>query len=123
MAIATRAGISELRRRCYRDVSLSLSTEADEFQIEIADPTGSAEQQAARQNLLMLLQRLIADTLSDKQRLAIRGTLAGLPVEEIAVRLQSNRNAIYKLIHDARLKLRQGFEASGVTADDIANLI
>lgn len=123
MAIATRVGISELRRRCYRDVSLNLSAAEDEFQVEAVDPLGSAEDQVCRQNLLVLLQRLIVETLSEKQRLAIRGSLAGLPVEEIAIRLQSNRNAIYKLIHDARLKLRQGFEASGVTVEDIANII
>jgi RNA polymerase sigma factor (sigma-70 family) len=123
MAIATRVGLSELRRRCYRDVSLNLSAEGDEFQFDAVDPIGSAEAQASRQGLLVLLQKLIAETLSDKQRNAIRGTLAGLPVEEIASRLQSNRNAIYKLVHDARLKLRQGFEASGVTSDDIRNII
>jgi len=70
-----------------------------------------------------LLQRMIDERLSSKQRMAIRGSLEGLPVEEIAARMASNRNAVYKLVHDARLKLRQAFEAYGFTAEDILELI
>jgi RNA polymerase sigma-70 factor (ECF subfamily) len=70
-----------------------------------------------------MLQKLIDESLSEKQRLAIRGTLQGLPVEEIAYRLNSNRNAVYKLVHDARLRLRKEFEACGITSEDIATVI
>lgn len=124
MSIAIRVGISELRKRHYRDVSIDLSSSSDSFQIELADPTADdIEARNHRQHLLTLLQRLIDETLSDKQRSAIRGTLAGLPVEEIASRLNSNRNAIYKLLHDARVRLRLGFETHGVTAEDLSTLI
>lgn len=51
--------------------------------------------------------------------MAVQGTLAGLPIEVIAARMQSNRNAVYKLVHDARMRLRQGFEARGVTSEEI----
>ncbi len=34
--------------------------------------------------------------------------------------LGSNRNAIYKLVHDARTRLRDGLERRGITADDIS---
>ncbi len=49
--------------------------------------------------------------------------LEGLPVEEIADRLNSNRNAIYKLIHDARMRLKEGFQAAGVSADEISETL
>ena len=42
----------------------------------------------------------------------------GLPVEEIARRTSSNRNAVYKLIHDARIKLRDGFAELGISPDE-----
>ena len=119
LAIATRIGISELRRRCYRDISLNQVSEGEHFQIDIVDSASSLEDQDSRQRVLHLLQQLINESLSDKQRIAIRGVLAGLPIEEIASRLQSNRNATYKLVHDAKLRIRRGFEASGMTADDI----
>ena len=48
-------------------------------------------------------------TLTDKQREATQGLLDGLQVEEIARRTNSKRNAVYKLIHDARIRLRDGF--------------
>ena len=124
MAIAIRVGMSELRKRYYRDVSIELSLGGGNTRIEVVDPSvDTTEVHAARQTLLLLLQRLIDERLSDKQRLAIRGSLEGLPVEEIAARMHSNRNAVYKMIHDARLKLRQAFEAVGFTAQDVLELI
>ena len=69
--------------------------------------------------MIQKLQELIESQLTDKQKLAVRGLLEGMPVEEVARRTGSNRNAIYKLVHDARSKLRAGFEQAGIVADDI----
>ena len=33
--------------------------------------------------------------------------------------MRSNRNAIYKLTHDARRRLKRGLEVAGFTAEDI----
>lgn len=123
-SIAVRIGISQLRRTCYRDVSLDSSPGSDSLRIELVDPTVDiSDVDESRTSLFSLLQRLIDETLSDRQRRAIQGTLLGLPVEEIAERLGSNRNAVYKLIHDARVRLREGFEANGVTAEEILTII
>ncbi len=124
MSIATRVGISELRRQHYRDVSLDYSADGDRVRVDVEDKSASpTENNEERNRLFVMLQKLIDETLTAKQREAIRGSLAGLPIEIIAERLNSNRNAIYKLVHDARLRLRQGFEASGITAEDISNTI
>ena len=124
MSIATRIGISELRRHYYRDVSLDQSTAGDNLRFDIVDSAiQSAEQAAQKQTMFTLLQKLIDEYLSEKQKIAIRGSLNGLPIEEIAVRLDSNRNAVYKLVHDARLRLRQGFEANGFYAEDFASTL
>ena len=42
-----------------------------------------------------------------------------MPQDEIARHVGSNRNAVYKLTHDARKRLKQGLEAAGYTAEDI----
>ncbi len=77
MAIAIRVGMSELRKRYYRDVSIDLTSSASNIRIEVVDPyVDATEDQADRQALLLMLQRLIDERLSDKQRLAIRGSLA-----------------------------------------------
>ena len=119
-SIAVRIGISQLRRHYYRDISLDATSESDENRIHVTDSSSRvSEDPEGRHQIFSLLQQLIDDTLSDKQRLAIRGTLQGLPIEEIARRLNSNRNAVYKLVHDARLRIREGFESNGVTAEEI----
>ena len=58
-------------------------------------------------------------TLTEKQRTVVQADLAGMPIEEIARRLGTNRNAVYKMFHDARRKLRAGFAAVGISAEDV----
>ena len=120
LSIAVRIGISQLRRHYYRDVSLDPGSADGKASLELSIGTGGpSDESASRNSVLSLLQTLIDTELTDRQRIAIRGTLDGLPVEEIAVRMNSNRNAVYKLVHDARLRLREGFEARGVTMEDV----
>ena len=45
-----------------------------------------------------------------------------MPTEEAAQRIGSNRNAIYKLMHDARKKLKSAFEEEGIGQDDVHEL-
>lgn len=123
-SIAVRIGISQLRRRYYRDISLEAGPDGEQIQIPSPVSKAAADpDEEGRGRLIGLLQQLIDETLTGRQRLAIRGTLEGLPIEEIAVRLQSNRNAVYKLVHDARMRLRKGLESQGVTVDEIVVMI
>jgi hypothetical protein len=54
-----------------------------------------------------------------RQWTAITAELAGMPLPQIALKLEMNTNSIYKLLHDARKKLRRGLESSGFTIEDI----
>ncbi|MBB3206813.1 RNA polymerase sigma-70 factor (ECF subfamily) [Rhodopirellula rubra] len=119
MTIATRVAISEMRRKHYQDVSLDSITSGENLSFEIAaGPSMRDEEQIDRAKVLSTLHQLIESELSVKQREAIQALLSGLPVEEIASRTGSNRNAVYKLIHDARVRLKSGLERSGLMADD-----
>ncbi len=120
MSIAVRTAISELRRRRWRDVSLDQVTsdgalDPDRAVDDRADAARTSEQRA----ILQALSKLIATALSDRQRDAIVGELRGMPSAEVARRTGSNRNAIYKLTHDARKRLRHGLEQQGFAADAI----
>lgn len=120
MTIATRIGISELRRRYYRSVSLDLSTREGPLEIKIpVTSAGPPDGDSDRLRMLETLKGLIDTVLTEKQRVATQGLLDGLPIEEIARRTGSNRNAVYKLVHDARMRLRDGFEAAGISANDV----
>lgn len=120
MTIATRIGISMMRRKHFQDVSIdSLTTDGASFEVASTDDINvSAEMD--RSLIVSKLQRLIDETLSEKQRFAIRASLSGLPVEVIAEKSGSNRNSVYKLVHDARQKLRAGLESAGISADELA---
>lgn len=118
--IAMRVGIGELRRRHCKDVSLERISASDSLRIDLPDSNQPAAGQEMDQKVILSkLSQLIEDVLSDKQRLAIRGLLDGMPIEVIAARTGSNRNAVYKLVHDARIKLKEGFHQAGIAAEDV----
>lgn len=120
MSIAIRIALSELRRKHWRDVSLDQAAEDSELEPELAvDPSISPVQRTEQQRVLSVLAPLIETELTDKQRIAIRAELSGMSVEEIARRLHSNSNATYKLLHDARKRLKHGLERAGYTAAEI----
>ena len=121
MTIANRIAISKMRRKYFQDVSIETFEKEDSMRIEVAvDDTNSSSQQLERKSLLDKLQQVIDSDLTDKQRLAIRASLEGMPVEVIAEKAGGNRNSVYKLVHDARQKLRLGLENAGIAAEDIA---
>jgi RNA polymerase sigma-70 factor (ECF subfamily) len=42
-----------------------------------------------------------------------------MPLEEVARRMDTNRNALYKLLHDARKQMRKGLLEKGLTAQEV----
>jgi len=125
--IAVRVALTELRRHRWRDVSLESvvgSPDTDFVPKTLADPSVGPEQQAMRDTLLETLRHLIAECLTDRQRLATTAVyLRGMPLEEVARRMGTNRNALYKLLHDARTRLRQGMIDKGLTAQDVLDAL
>jgi len=86
-------------------------------------PQPQPERYTERQDVLNLVDEAINDVLTELQRAAlIAHAIDGVPIEEIARRMGTNRNALYKLIHDARMKLKKHLEDQGVTMDDLADL-
>ena len=72
------------------------------------------QRRAEWQELIDALRRAIDETLTPRQRrLFVAIILNGVPVDAVAVELDSNRNAIYKALFDARRKLRRELVANG----------
>ncbi|MCI0474729.1 MAG: sigma-70 family RNA polymerase sigma factor [Anaerolineales bacterium] len=121
--IAVRVALTELRRRRWKDVSLdSLMTEEGEQSMPFAqsnsapDPARAAEQS----EMLAMLERLMAEEMTEKQHLAmIAVRVNGMPIEEVARQMGMERNALYKLLHDARLKLKKRMEREGLTPEEV----
>jgi RNA polymerase sigma factor (sigma-70 family) len=119
MTVATRIGISSLRRKYHEDMSLDSFATEDGFRIEVATEDSAVDDVADKSELLDVLQRLIESALTDKQRLVVRSFLSGYSTDGIAEQTGTNRNAVYKLLHDARVKLKTGFAEAGFSADDV----
>jgi RNA polymerase sigma-70 factor (ECF subfamily) len=120
--IAVHEAFTELRRKRWGNVSLDdliERYEGDYTPAVLTDPEPSPEQQVTRERLLEMVKRLIADELTDRQRRAMVAVVfAGMPTEEVARRMDTNRNALYKLMHDARQRLKRRMEAEGISLDD-----
>lgn len=112
--VAVRLAFSELRRKRWENVSLDAL---------VADPPASPEPGAdavvEQSEAVDLVHMLIRSELTDRQRTALEAVLAEMPMDEVARRMGTNRNALYKLLHDARQRLLAAFEARGLTADDL----
>lgn len=84
-----------------------------------ADP----ERQARQRETLAVVRDTIERDLSERQRRALTAIVfEGVPLDELARHWGSNRNALYKLLHDARRKLRDCLEARGVSVKDTLGL-
>jgi RNA polymerase sigma-70 factor (ECF subfamily) len=118
--IAIHVSMDELRRSRWKDVSLDEVMADAEFIPERAIDTDSTpDNQAQRQAILGSMRQIIDSRLTKKQKTALLSEMKGMPQDEIARGLGSNRNAIYKLTHDARKNLKKGLEALGYTAEDV----
>jgi RNA polymerase sigma-70 factor (ECF subfamily) len=63
---------------------------------------------------------MIDEVLTDRQREAVVAViLEGMPIAEVARRMGTNQNALYKLLYDARKKLKLRMEAGGLSPQDV----
>ena len=126
--IAVHVAFTELRRRRWKDISLRDLTETadgDEYTPKIlTDPSISPEQETIQNDIMDIVNDLIETELTEKQRTAIvAGMLHGMPLEAIAEKMDTNRNALYKLIHDARKRLKKRLiEKTGLSVDEVMNM-
>jgi RNA polymerase sigma-70 factor (ECF subfamily) len=118
--IAIRTAMSELRRHRWKDVSLDdLVESARRGSVRIPGESSEPAVRSERRALVGKMYEVIEQELTDRQRTALLAELKGMPQQEIARHLDSNRNAVYKLTHDARKRLKRGLEAAGYHADHI----
>lgn len=121
--IAVNLALSKLRRRQWQDVSLDELVGEDAEMINPgldADPTAGPAQLAEQRDLLARVNRIIQEELTEKQRTALMARLVyGMPAERISEEMRMERNALYKLLHDARENLKRRLEREGLTAQDV----
>ncbi len=119
--IAMNVALTELKRRRWHDVSLQeLFTRREGADRGPAETELTPEQLAFQNMVLGELRRMIDEELTDRQREAVVAVLLeGMPVSEVARRMGTNQNALYKLLHDARRKLKRQMEAAGLPQQEV----
>ena len=119
--IAMNMALTELKRRRWSDVSLQdLLDRRTATGRGLADPQLTPEQVAFQNMVLAKLRRTIDEELTDRQREAVVAViLEGMPIAEVARRMGTNQNALYKLLHDARKKLKLRMEAAGISPQEV----
>jgi len=76
-------------------------------------------QEAEWRDLLAALHRAVDEELTARQRrVFVAIVLNNVPLDTLVIELGSNRNAIYKMLFDARRKLRAALAANGYVGDD-----
>src|SRR5215217_7031565 len=120
--IAMNVALTELKRRRWRDVSLEdLFAQREAADRGPADTHQLTPEQLAFQNMVLgELRRMVDEELTDRQREAVVAViLEGMLISEVARRTGTNQNALYKLLHDARRKLKRRMEAAGLSPQEV----
>jgi len=126
--IAVRVAISDLRRARYKDFSLDDLTADGELLPASAtgvnsSPLPNPEDATERSDVMLKISKALEEALTERQYQALSAVaLQGVPLDIVAERMGTNRNALYKLLHDARRKLRTYLESQGLSTDYMLNL-
>lgn len=119
--IAVRVALTELRRKRWKDRSLE-DMMSDDAPYSFAPTAGGPTPDAATEqsDLVKKVFRIIEEELTDKQRMAMKLIpIGGVPMDVAAQRMGMKRNAMYKLMHDARLRLKKRMEQEGLDPETI----
>jgi RNA polymerase sigma-70 factor, ECF subfamily len=100
-----------LRKRAWQGREVPLEQETwDLFSSVGLGPAAAAEQS----ELIAALQEGIAGLTPHQRRVLVALAVDGVPIDVLADRLNTNRGALYKTLHDARHNLRRYLTARGL---------
>ena len=122
--IGLHIGLGELRLKRWKETSLDKleeGNEPDEMPSErFASPAPAPEVMLERKNIMEMVQRIMKEELTPRQHeVMVAVAIQGTPLDIVAEEVGSNRNALYKLMHDARLRLKQRLEREGASPTDL----
>jgi RNA polymerase sigma-70 factor (ECF subfamily) len=116
------------RRERWKDVSLDQFSQAEEgapptWMMRDDSMSSAPDQSALQSEVGDILREVIEQDLTDKQRqILIMMVFHEVPMDEVVRRFGTNRNAIYKMLHDARRKLKSNLQARGFEVGEMLAL-
>ena len=121
--VAVRVAFTEMRRKRWKDISIEdlLPEDSGDFTpLVLSDPSPDPERRATQKSLLKMIDQILSEDLTERQRTALLAIMhGGMPLEEVAKRMDTNRNALYKLLHDARKQMRTRLQEKGFSAEEV----
>ncbi len=123
---AVNTALVRARRESWKHVSLDqllADQELPELPFPDTHPDRDPDRSAWRAEVWRTLREVIDNELTPRQRqVLIAMTFDEVPMDELTLHLNTNRNAIYKLLHDARRKLKARLEARGLAVQEMLDL-
>ena len=105
----------KVRKRAWRDREIPLEPEAWGL---LPSGTKGPEDGLEETELLTALTASIENDLTPHQRrVLVALALNGVPIDVLAERLSTTRGALYKTLHDARVKLRKRLAEQGLSLE------
>jgi len=125
-SFAVHTALVAARRDAWRTVPLDSLLDGAGQLDRLGETAGGADdpdRMARRAEAWAVIREVLAHELTDRQRQALHALLVeDVPLDELARHWSSNRNAIYKLVHDARRRLKARLASRGFPASEILEL-
>ncbi len=122
---AINMSLVEARRQRWKNVSLDKlmeNPELPDFQFEDKD-SPDPDRSAQQQEIWEAVREVIQNDLTDRQRAILTAVVFDdVPVDLVTKQYKMNRNAVYKMVHDARTKLKKRLEERGFEVGEILSL-
>lgn len=121
--VAINLALTDLRRKQWQDFSLEELLEPkseDQAGRSLVDEESGPEATVEQRELMARIGAILEDELSPRQYSLMRAVaLEGIPMEAIAQKMGVKRNALYKMMHDARLKLKRRMALEGLDVENV----
>ncbi|TDA66138.1 MAG: sigma-70 family RNA polymerase sigma factor [Chloroflexi bacterium] len=119
--------LSRARRWRWKQVSLDDLADDDGtlnwFQRDERLQTADSEQPVRQREVVEVIREVLRTQLTARQRQTLKLiAFDNVPMDVVVQRLDSNRNAVYKLLHDARLKIKQQLVRRGYDLAEVMDL-
>jgi len=117
--VARNRMVDLFRRKKPNSLNTPASAETDADTLEDLLPSSDAGPEAAyaRNLLLDALEEALEELPAAQREVFVAVVLNDVPPDALALKLGSNRNAVYKMMFDARRKLRAALVANGYLND------
>lgn len=122
--IAVRIGLSKLRLRKWQEISLESFEMGDNAKkpafARLAPRKNSPETSVAQINALELVLTAMKEALTPYQHEVMSAViLQDVPLDVLAARMGKDRSTLYKVMYDARVKLKQHLTKSGHPPEEL----